>query len=308
MPLSVTVIGLGVMGKHHISKIQSLKEARLVGVVDTNSDVLAGIELPRCIGKYKSIADAGGFDAAIIATPPTTHFKIASELLENGIHCLVEKPICTNAHDAKELVRIAADKGVVCASGHIERFNPALIEATRRAGRFLYIEAERIGPFPERSTDADVIQDLMIHDLDALGAFNPGRPVDVRAVGIPVLTDRIDIANARIEFDGGGIVSLTASRVSMERNRKFRIFSKNGYYSADLMKRKLKILTLGGGGDHKEISGDVWEAGIADQLLEQDASFVNACLENKKPLTDAVLSIPAMELMDRIKGVIRTAE
>jgi predicted dehydrogenase len=311
MEIKVAVMGLGVMGRYHVQKLRSIEGARVVCAVDPNPAVLAEADLPdgtRRLLTMDGVDEMDGLDAAIIATPPTTHFGIASRLLSAGVHCLVEKPVCTRADDARELLKLARQKGLVCTSGHSERFNPALMETIKRAGRFLYVEAERIGPFPERSVDADVIQDLMVHDLDALSAFEPGTPVDVRAVGLQVLTDKIDIANARIEFESGAVATITASRVSMERRRKFRVFSRNGYFSADLIAKSVRVITLNDENGHREISGDAWEAGPSDPLLEQDHAFVKTCREGGAPATEAAMSIPALELADRIRSVIRKAD
>jgi len=216
--------------------------------------------------------------------------------------------LCPAAADAAKLVGQARRYHLVLASGHLERINPALIELMKRAGRFLYAEAERIGPFPERSADADVIQDLMIHDLDALCAFDPGEAVDIRAVGIPVVTDKVDIANARIEFSDGAVAALTASRVSLEKRRKFRVFSRRGYFSADLAEKTVKLVHVSGEGAARQIAGDLWEAGPSDQLLAQDRSFVEACAHGGIPVTDASLSLCALELADRIRAVLKTAQ
>jgi predicted dehydrogenase len=293
------------MGRVHASKIASLEGAELACAVDTDPAALAWDGLPAGTVRARSLEQAVPFDAAIVATPPTTHFDVACGLVSRGVHCLVEKPICTSAADGRSLVALAREKGVVLASGHNERLNPALGETIRRAGSFLYAEAERIGPFSERSTDADVILDLMVHDLDALCAFDPGPPADVRAVGIPVLTGEVDIANARIEFESGAVAALTASRVSVEKRRKFRVFSRAGYFSADLVGKALKIIHVSEDGTGRRIEGDSWKAPPSDQILEQDRSFVEAIVRGGTPATDATHAIAALKLADRIRDAMR---
>ncbi|MFA6033911.1 MAG: Gfo/Idh/MocA family oxidoreductase [Myxococcota bacterium] len=305
MTLRVAVVGLGVMGRYHLAKMLQFADVRVACVVDRDPAVLASLSLPDGVARCGSLAEAPGFDAAVVSTPPSTHYPIAAGLLARGVNVLVEKPVCTNAADAIALVAMARNKKLVCASGHSERFNPALVEIMHRTGTFLYAEAERIGPFPERSVDADVIQDLMIHDLDALYAFEPGRAVDVRSVGLPVLTRGIDIANARIEFEGGQVAMLTASRVSFERRRKFRVFSRGGYYSADLIEKSLKIVRLDGPEGDREITADTWKSEPADQLLEQDRKFVTACIDGVSVADDAERFIPALELADRVRAVMK---
>ncbi|MBI5526832.1 MAG: Gfo/Idh/MocA family oxidoreductase [Deltaproteobacteria bacterium] len=305
MNLRIAIVGLGTMGRIHALKVASLAGVELVCAVDPDPAALAWDGLPAGTARFRSLNQAVPFDAAIVATPPTTHFEVAGGLVARGVHCLVEKPICTSAADGRALLALAREKGVVLASGHNERLNPAFRETIRRAGSFLYAEAERIGPFSERSTDADVVLDLMVHDLDALCAFNPGIPADVRAVGIPVLTGQVDIANARIEFAGGAVATLTASRVSVEKRRKFRVFSRAGYFSADLVEKALKIITVSGDGAGRQIEGDSWIAPPSDQVLEQDRSFVEAIVRGGAPATDAAHSIEAMDLADRVRAAMR---
>jgi predicted dehydrogenase len=303
--LATAVFGLGVMGRLHVRKLGMIPGVRLVCAVDPDPASFDRADVPPGAARCRSLEEAPAFEAAVVSTPAATHFGIASALLARGVHCLVEKPVCPGADEARRLVAAARERGLVLASGHSERFNPALAEMTRRAGGFVYAEAERIGPFPERSVDADVIQDLMIHDLDALGAFDPGRAVEIRAVGLKVLTDKADIANARIEFESGAVAMLTASRVSLERRRKFRVFSRNGYFSADLIGKTVKSVNVTGEDGKREIAGDLWEAPQVDALLEQDASFVRACLGGPTPAADASLAVPALELADAIRASMK---
>jgi predicted dehydrogenase len=250
-------------------------------------------------------------DAAVVAVPTVSHADVAARLIAASRHVLVEKPMTQTLGDAERLVALAVAADVVLQVGHVERFNPAS-EALRRIGTPRFVEVHRLSPFPNRSLDIDVILDLMIHDLDLLVALDPSRPVQIDAVGVPVLTDRVDIANVRIRFESGLIANLTASRVSAEKIRKFRVFGSRLYASCDFLTRQAQIakLVVGEGGA-PEIRMEAVGADPADPesepLRRQAKAFVSAIVEHRGPIVSgadglAVLRI-AKEILDKMSGM-----
>ena len=235
------VIGAGVMGRHHVRLLTDLLGPGSVFVVDADP-ALAG-----SVAAEHGAAVVGGLeemsrtvDAAVVAVPTVDHLDVAAHLLDAGIHVLVEKPIAVDLLEADALITVAAARGVVLAVGHVEFYNPAVqaLLATGRGPRF--VEVERMSPFSPRSLDVDVVLDLMIHDLQILHALDPSPVREVRAVGIDVLSDRVDIADARIELESGCVANLTASRVSAERVRQLRVFFGDRYHSLDYQEQTVR--------------------------------------------------------------------
>jgi len=243
--VKVGVVGVGALGQHHARVYASLPEATLVGLVDT----LPGRaqELAQSLG-IQAFNDRrelfGKVDAVSIATPTTLHASIGEEFLNEGVHVLVEKPISHSLQEAGRLIQAAERNHCVLQVGHLERFNPAVRSARDVVRQPRFIEAHRMGLFSSRSLDIDVILDLMIHDLDIISLLVPSRPANIHAVGIPILTERIDIANARIQFEDGCVANVTASRVSMEKIRKLRFFHAREYVSLDYTKQEVAIFSL----------------------------------------------------------------
>ncbi|MGH7951269.1 MAG: Gfo/Idh/MocA family oxidoreductase [Limisphaerales bacterium] len=227
--IRVAVLGTGSLGQHHARIYSELEKAGLVqfaGVFDANADAAKKIAAKYNAKIFNSISEAAqNSDALNIVTPTTTHFDIAKQLLAQGKHVLVEKPMTDNTAQAAELIQIAQQKNCVLQVGHVERFNPIFkyLETATPEPRF--IECHRLSPYPARSTDIGVVLDLMIHDLDVVLAFVKSPVASVDAVGIPVLSKSEDIANARVRFANGCVANLTVSRVSPERMRKIRVFS-----------------------------------------------------------------------------------
>jgi predicted dehydrogenase len=244
--ISMGVAGVGAIGQNHARVLADLPGVRLAAVYDTDGARAAQIAEKfgtRAVATLEELAS--GTDAVTIATPTVTHFDIARRLLEQGRDVLIEKPITDNTEQALELVALARRHGRVLQVGHIERFNPvmSLLEERLTAPRF--IEAHRLSPFPNRSIDIGVVLDVMIHDLEII-LHLVRRPVEsIDAVGVPVLTRREDIANARIRFEGGCIANVTASRISPERLRKLRVFQSDAYLSLDYQAQEGKIYRRG---------------------------------------------------------------
>ncbi len=240
--LRVAVIGAGRMGQFHLKHLSRNPGATVAGIVDTHAG--RAQELAK---KYKTVAHAsaesliGQIDAAVLATPTPTHYDIGCTLLEAGISCLIEKPLASNPQEADTLIQLAAAKKSVLQVGHIERFNPAVIEAARHIEHPQFIEVNRLGPYDPRVADVGVVLDLMIHDLDIV-LFLVNEPVKrVEAFGAKVLSTHEDIAKVRLHFEGGCVADLSASRISLKKYRRIRIFQKNAYLSLDYAAPELKV-------------------------------------------------------------------
>ena len=250
--LRVGVVGVGALGRHHARVYASLPETELVGVVDTfpgRAEEVAGPFGTRVFPNYSDLF--GKVDAVSIATPTILHAEIGERFLQEGIHVLVEKPISHTLEDADRLIRAAKTNGRVLQVGHLERFNPAVRRLREIVNKPRFFEAHRMGLFSPRSLDIDVILDLMIHDLDIISLLVPSPVSQVSAVGIAILTNRIDIANARIHFEDGCVANITASRVSMEKIRKLRLFQRQEYISVDYTRQDVAIFSL----NHKPDGG-----------------------------------------------------
>jgi predicted dehydrogenase len=239
------VIGTGAHGRHHARVWSEVEGATLVGVHDLDrarAEEVAARHGCRVFDDAASLLAAT--DAVSIATPTVTHHAIARQAIEAGRDVLVEKPMTATLVEADDLVALAHARGAVLQAGHIERFNPAtdVLLAAGRGARF--VEVHRLGSFSARSLDVDVVLDLMIHDLDIVMALDGSEPVQIEAVGVPVLTPRVDIANARLRFASGLIANLTASRVSIEKVRKFRVFAPRTYVSVDFAAREAQVYRL----------------------------------------------------------------
>jgi predicted dehydrogenase len=233
-PVRAAAVGCGHFGRRHAEKYAACAGARLVAVVDR--DEVAAKNLADRLGVLAlTDADAliGLADAASVAVPTSQHVEVASRLLEGGVHVLVEKPIAATLVDASALIALAARHERVLQVGHLERFNAAVLALDDVIDRPLFIESHRIAPFSERGTDVDVVLDLMIHDIDLIHLL-VGRPLAaIDAVGVPVLSGRDDIANARLRFEGGCVANVTASRVSFKSERRMRLFQRDAYISID---------------------------------------------------------------------------
>jgi len=243
--MKVGIIGTGSMGKNHLRVVDQTPGLTLACGVDTDPVVLE----ERCrshgipgFAHYSKVKDL--VDAVMVSTPTENHYEIARFFLQNRKHVLVEKPITTREAQARELIDLARKNGVSLAVGHLERFNPAVQYAEKVVDHPLFIEIQRLGPFTRRSVDVDVIMDLMIHDLDMILHWDPSEIRDIRAAGIPIISDKIDICNARIEFESGMVANITASRVSQKKTRKLRIFQKSCYLSIDYKKKRVKEFQL----------------------------------------------------------------
>ena len=304
--LKVGVVGTGALGTHHARVFASVPGSRLAAVLDHDPAKATSVGAPFGAETAETLEEfADRIDAAVVAVPTLAHFEVAAALIDRGKHVLVEKPITTTVEDAERLVDLARKRGVVLQVGHVERFNPAA-EALAQVGAARFVEVHRISPFPNRSLDIDVILDLMIHDLDLLVALDKSRPVQIDAVGVAVLTDQVDIANVRIRFESGLIANLTASRVSMEKIRKFRVFGSRLYASCDFLARQAQVARLivsdAGAPEIKlESIGGGAKDPQGEPLLRQAAAFVRSVREGGDPV---VSGRDGLEVLRMAKEII----
>ncbi len=261
-PLRVGVIGAGALGYHHVRIMREMEDVSFVGFHESRTERAAQVATELGVRAFEdAIALVEACDALTIVVPTPAHFAVAKEAVSRGKHVLIEKPLTATLAEADELLDIATKNGALVQTGHVERFNRAIRAAMPYVDRPRFLESDRLAPFSPRGSDVAVVLDLMIHDIDLLLTLVRSGAQDVAAVGIPVLTPFVDIANARITFQSGAVANVTASRVSRERMRKLRIFQPSGYLSLDLG---------AGNGEFYRIRGDVDLAALtkAPQALE----------------------------------------
>ncbi len=282
--MRVGVVGTGALGRHHVRILAELPDAELVGVFDRRGEVAAELAARHGTRPYDSLAAlAGDVEAAVVAVPTVDHRAVGGELLERGLHVMVEKPIAGSLAEADALIEAAGPR--VLAVGHVEFYNPAvqrLLDVAHGAG---YVEVQRLAQFTPRSLDVDVVLDLMIHDLQILHAIDPSPVAEVRATGIHVLTDRIDIANVRIALESGCVANLTASRVSAERIRKLRVFLSRSYLSLDYQEQNIHGYELIDG-DERAIRPLDLPVEHEEPLRVELRHFLAACRGETVPLVD----------------------
>ncbi len=308
----IAVIGVGYLGRHHARIYSELPNVELVGVVDTHLErarTIAAEVSPR--SNCRPFCDItplfGRIDAASIVTPTLTHHAVATPLLEAGVHLLLEKPMTATLQEADDLIRLAKRKGAIVQVGYSERFNPGIRALRRYLTKPLFIECHRLGPFSERGADVHVILDLMIHDIDMVLSLISSDIAEIRASGASVLTDQIDIANARLAFKNGAVANLTASRVSYEKIRKIRIFQPGAYLSLNYAKPELVIhrRVIRESSASPAISSENIAIEKEEPLRAELTAFVGAVLHKRAPLTAdgeegrRTLSV-ALEIVDAI--------
>jgi predicted dehydrogenase len=287
--LRAGVIGVGALGRHHARVWAALPGARLVGVSDAHPGRAAEVSAEYGSRAYaEAEALLADVDVVSVAVPTASHHQVARRALELGRDVLLEKPMTTTLAEADDLAALAAGRGAVLQVGHIERFNPAT-EALLSAGKGArFVEVHRLGSFSPRSLDVDVVLDLMIHDLDIVLALDGSEPIQIDAVGVPVLTPRVDIANARLRFASGLIANLTASRVSQEKVRKFRVFAPRTYVSADFTAREAEVYRLeADDAGRPRIASARQGAPEREPLRLQVEAFARAVRERSRPVVSA---------------------
>src|ERR1700720_3563089 len=304
--IRVAVVGTGEFGRNHARVYREIEGAELVGVFDQNQERAAAVAAEFQTQILKSLDELRGrADAASVAVPTAAHAEGGCRLLEMGPDVLVEKPIAVNLAEADALLRAAKKNGRILQVGHVERFNPAVIAVEPILNRPLFFEVHRLGVFTPRSLDVDVIYDLMIHDLDILLALVNEPVAEVKAVGIPVLTDKVDIAHARLEFTGGAVANITASRVSTERVRKMRFFQQHEYISLDYARRDALRVAVKKPGPQPEFAFEKLPAQAVEPLRAELEAFVDAVRTRREPRTSGRSGRAALDLAERVMASIQ---
>ena len=326
-PLRVAVVGVGALGSIHARLIAQMRETQLVGILD--NDPLRGSEAakkwscPLLPDLDRVIEEA---EAVIVATPTSHHHEVAARLLDQAIPCLVEKPLAPTVEEGQDLVRRARRSGVQLMVGHVERFNPVVIELLRRDVRPRFLEAQRVSPFSFRSTDIGVVLDMMIHDIDLILHLVRSKLSSVHAVGLGILGEHEDLANARLVFENGAVANVTASRMALKTERRLRLFARDFYASLDLKARKGRILTpspdLKARLDRGEIKPgrlsplqamvrklvkkeELKVASQSESLLLEDQEFVASVREGRDPLVTGEHGVAAMDAAAQVVASIK---
>jgi len=299
------VIGVGSLGQHHARLLATLPEARLVAVVDSDRARAEEVAARHGVPALTDLADLRDVDAVTVAVPTVEHVRVAAACLEAGRDVLVEKPIAASIEEAESLVRLAERTGRLLAVGHTERFNPVVRAALPRLKRPRFIEAHRLGVFTARSTDVDVVLDLMIHDLDIVLTM-VGRPIAaLDAVGVNALTDKVDIANVRVRFEGGCVANLTASRISVEKVRKLRVFESDAYLSLDYARQEGLIYALRPGASGRpEIARETLVVDGEEPLLAELRAFVRRAAGGEDPVVSGAEGVEALRAARRVLDAI----
>lgn len=306
--IRLAVIGIGHLGKHHARLLAGIDGGQLVAAVDTQPErAAAAVEgtPARALGDYRELF--GQVDAVTIAVPTVGHHAIALEFLQRGTSVLVEKPMTRTLAEAEELIAAAAASGATLAVGHTERYNPAIATVMPFVTTPRFIEVHRLGVFPDRSLDIDVVFDLMIHDLDIILALVKADPVSIEAVGVPVLTDKFDIANARLRFATGCIANVTASRISKERVRKIRFFQPDAYVSIDYAEQEVEGYRLvRRDGERPQIQGGKLPVTREEPLKRELTDFVRAVRDRRRPVVSGEDGLRALKLAQAIADKMET--
>lgn len=301
MTVAIGVIGTGYLGGLHARVLTEIPEARVVGFVELNDAVAGELCESLKLERFESVAAlAREVQCAVVATPTITHFDIASELLSAGCDVMVEKPITQDVDQARALIDLAASKDRIIQVGHVERYNPAIVAVAEQLRGTRYLEAERLGVFVGRSLDIDVLLDLMIHDINLVLSLLQEEVVEIRAVGVPVLTDKVDMTNVRLQLANGAVANLTASRVSQDRVRKQRFFGSDFYYSVDTKEQEVKGYRL--------IDGAITPAAVAvekkEPLRAELEAFLQCVRDRSRPIVSGEDGLAAVSLAVKVAEAI----
>ena len=302
------VIGVGYLGRFHAQKYQSLDNAELVAICDTDKQALDKVAKELNVPGYQNYHDFfDKVDAISIAATTNEHYKIALDCLKAGKHVLIEKPITETVEQAHDLVKVASENHCKLQVGHLERFNPARLALDGYLSNPLFIESNRLAPFNPRGTDVNVVLDLMIHDIDLILAIVQQPVIDIQAQGAPVLTHYPDIANARIQFANGCVANVTASRVSFKTERKMRLFQEDSYISIDYQNKEFAVFTKG----KEEMFPGIPEIikkqsnfEKSDALMDEISAFVTAILQDSSPLVTGEDGAMALKVASDISECI----
>jgi predicted dehydrogenase len=302
--IRTAVIGTGYLGRLHARVLTEIPEASVVGFVEPNDAIAAEVEESLKLKRFESVAAiAGEIECAVVATPTTSHFDIARELLAAGVDVMIEKPIAATADQARELIELADKHGRIIQVGHVERYNPAIVAVADLVRNARFIEAERLGVFVPRSLDVDVLLDLMIHDLNLVLSLLRQKVVEIRAVGVPVLTDKVDMTNVRLELENGAVANLTASRVSQERVRKQRFFGPDFYVSVDTKEQEAKGFRL----VDRAVKPFELHVEKKEPLRAENDAFLASVRDRSRPVVSGEDGLEAVELASRVRDAIDEA-
>lgn len=304
------MVGVGSLGQHHARVLAALPGVELVAVVDRDGDRAREVAARHGTRALRDARELdGAVQAATIAVPTVEHARVASDLLRRGLHVLVEKPMTKTVAEGEALVALAAAEKRLLAVGHTERFNPVVQAAARFVKRPRFIEAHRLGVFSARSTDVDVVLDLMIHDLDIVLAL-VGRPIAaLDAVGVHALTEKVDIANARLRFEGGCVANLTASRISTDKVRKLRLFEEDAYFSLDYARQEgLRYTVSRREGEPPRIQRETLAVVPEEPLVAELRAFAARARGEAALLVEGCEALAALKVAARILEFIGTAE
>jgi predicted dehydrogenase len=305
--IRAAVIGVGYLGRFHAQKYATTEGYDLRAVVDTRPEAreAVGRELNcRALASHEPLL--GEVDAVSIATITPAHFAIAADFLRHGAHVLVEKPITETVAQARELIDLAAANKRVLQVGHLERFNPAVVAAEPHLHAPRFIECQRLAPFKQRGTDVNVVLDLMIHDIDIIESIVHSDIESIDAVGSPVFSSEIDIANARLRFVNGCVANTTASRVSLKTERKLRVFNADAYVSIDLQQRILTVVRkrVGAAGDALPVQIEEQSFDQGDALRAEIESFLNCIRTGRQPVVTGEDGLRALQTAVRITAQV----
>lgn len=298
----IGVVGVGYLGSLHTRVLFEIDGSHLIGVYDIDREKAESIAGRYHITAFSSLDELlDNVDAVICAVPTTEHYNVGMKILERGKHLLIEKPIAETVEQASEMVNRARNRNLKLMVGHIERFNPAILAVEDKVREPLYIEALRIAHFNVRGTDVDVVRDLMIHDIDLTLHFIKEEPISIQALGAPVLTDKVDIANVRMEFPSGAVATLTASRVSIKKTREFRIFQKDAYFSLNLMSKDGHMIKRG---DDAIIPYFLPIDENLEPLKLEDMEFIMSIKEDREPAITGEDGLVALRIAKAIEEEI----
>ena len=302
--LRVAVIGVGYLGRFHALIYSRLPQVRLVGVVDADAARASAVAKEAGCAAFTDLAAIiDQVDAVSVVVPTTAHLAVAEPLLSRGIHLLLEKPIAATRGEGERIVALANQAGAILQIGHLERFNAGVMALAEHIDRPRFVETQRLGEFVERATDVDVVSDLMIHDLDIILSLMGSELRSVSAVGTPVLTDQVDIANARLEFANGAVANAVASRVSDRRVRHIRVFQEHKYLSLDFIAQTIDIAypRLVPGASRPEIVRERIQVEPVKPLDREIEAFVACVREGRRPLVDGRVGLEALDLALRVR-------
>mgnify|MGYP002681204586 FL=1 len=299
MPIKMALVGCGHMGKIHLQKLSSFDEIQIVGIVDVDTkranDLAQPINVP-AFNNYKKLL--GNVDGVIIATPTETHYQIAKDFLKSRTHILLEKPITSRQDQAQELIDLAQTRQLILQVGFLERFNPAFSKILPIIKKPLLIESRRSSEFTGRSTDIDVVLDLMIHDIDLILSIVREDVCDIRAQGVSFITDKLDMASARIEFSNGCIADLNASRISSKKERTLTVFEANQIFFIDLLNRRVVYSAKE---QNKDIDTEEYTVDPIDAVKYEISLFIQSILTGTAPIVRGEDGLRALTLADQVK-------